>query len=295
MEENLTLTPLLPHQKSNLWVWIGVCVVMLGVGIGIGLFLGKQIYSQNTVQIDSYDQCVVAKGSYVQESNPATCVTSNGLRFKGPIASPTSTPDPTANWKTYINQVLGFQLNYPPTLKVTQDPKPSLSKDLGVSWILMLDDRQEGDVMGVSIKNSVLIQYTQNPVNGESHKPITNIKETTQGLESATFFSLQGYPAAKIRLSTSSIKNETPIKGVVVSIFILKDKSLWSITGDTINSDVSNGEIDQILSTFRFVDTLPEKTNDSFCGGIAGIICPEGYKCKYDGSYPDASGVCVKN
>ncbi|MBI4157223.1 hypothetical protein HY502_00015 [Candidatus Woesebacteria bacterium] len=32
-----------------------------------------------------------------------------------------------------------------------------------------------------------------------------------------------------------------------------------------------------------------------FCGGIQGIICPEGYTCKLDGNYPDASGACLKN
>ena len=31
-----------------------------------------------------------------------------------------------------------------------------------------------------------------------------------------------------------------------------------------------------------------------FCGGIAGFICGEGLGCKYDGSYPDAAGTCVK-
>ncbi len=30
------------------------------------------------------------------------------------------------------------------------------------------------------------------------------------------------------------------------------------------------------------------------CGGIAGILCPEGYQCHYDGNYPDAGGVCIK-
>jgi hypothetical protein len=30
-----------------------------------------------------------------------------------------------------------------------------------------------------------------------------------------------------------------------------------------------------------------------FCGGIAGIPCPGGYKCKLDGDYPDAGGTCV--
>ena len=31
-----------------------------------------------------------------------------------------------------------------------------------------------------------------------------------------------------------------------------------------------------------------------FCGGIAGVDCPEGYSCEYDGNYPDAGGVCAK-
>jgi len=32
-----------------------------------------------------------------------------------------------------------------------------------------------------------------------------------------------------------------------------------------------------------------------FCGGIAGIKCPDGFVCKYSGNYPDAGGTCVKN
>lgn len=43
------------------------------------------------------------------------------------------------------------------------------------------------------------------------------------------------------------------------------------------------------------VGLCPEKLPEgSFCGGIAAIMCPDGYKCKYDGNYPDASGSCVK-
>ena len=29
-----------------------------------------------------------------------------------------------------------------------------------------------------------------------------------------------------------------------------------------------------------------------FCGGIAGIPCPQGYQCTLDGDYPDAGGKC---
>ena len=31
-----------------------------------------------------------------------------------------------------------------------------------------------------------------------------------------------------------------------------------------------------------------------FCGGIMGKVCPSGYRCQYDGNYPDAGGTCIK-
>lgn len=40
---------------------------------------------------------------------------------------------------------------------------------------------------------------------------------------------------------------------------------------------------------------LETTENGVFCGGIAGILCPEGYTCEYDGNYPDASGTCKSN
>ncbi|HLE48995.1 MAG TPA: hypothetical protein VI819_03130 [Patescibacteria group bacterium] len=52
-------------------------------------------------------------------------------------------------------------------------------------------------------------------------------------------------------------------------------------------------ELSQILSTFRFTGT--EEDSGKFCGGIAGLACPEGYTCIYDGDYPDAGGTCRKN
>lgn len=40
---------------------------------------------------------------------------------------------------------------------------------------------------------------------------------------------------------------------------------------------------------------VPPKTEEQLCGGFVGFKCPEGYTCKLDGNYPDASGKCVKN
>jgi len=41
--------------------------------------------------------------------------------------------------------------------------------------------------------------------------------------------------------------------------------------------------------------TLIKKPDQGkFCGGIAGIKCPDNFECQYDGDYPDAGGTCVK-
>lgn len=38
----------------------------------------------------------------------------------------------------------------------------------------------------------------------------------------------------------------------------------------------------------------PDANEGKFCGGFAGILCPEGYLCQMDASYPDAGGTCTK-
>lgn len=38
----------------------------------------------------------------------------------------------------------------------------------------------------------------------------------------------------------------------------------------------------------------PLALEGEFCGGIAAFQCAPGLTCKYDGTYPDAGGTCVK-
>lgn len=115
-----SVSPVVPilRPKNHVVVSIFAGVVILAIGIGIGLMLGK--YSPK--QISSYEDCMKAKESSSQESNPPTCVTSNGLRFKGPVSSPTPTPDPTANWKTYTNSRANFSFRYPNDAQITEEP-----------------------------------------------------------------------------------------------------------------------------------------------------------------------------
>lgn len=42
-------------------------------------------------------------------------------------------------------------------------------------------------------------------------------------------------------------------------------------------------------------EACPTPENKMMCGGIEGRSCPRGYYCKYDGAYPDATGVCKKD
>lgn len=43
-----------------------------------------------------------------------------------------------------------------------------------------------------------------------------------------------------------------------------------------------------------YIKLINEDVSQVMCGGIAGKMCPDGYYCKYDGSYPDAAGKCIK-
>jgi hypothetical protein len=58
--------------------------------------------------IDSYESCSTAKGSVIQESYPATCITRLGTRFTQPAPS-----FDVSNWKTYINSKYKFTFRYP--------------------------------------------------------------------------------------------------------------------------------------------------------------------------------------
>jgi hypothetical protein len=43
-------------------------------------------------QISTYDECVKASGSIIQESYPAICITKADVRFTQPLSDPTPTP-----------------------------------------------------------------------------------------------------------------------------------------------------------------------------------------------------------
>jgi len=120
--------PSVKTQNHRWFLWLLGGLFVLALGIAVGLFSAKFLSGQfpNQPVINSYADCLVAKGSIVQESYPATCVTATGRRFTQPISSPTPesvkpTADPTADWKTYNNTEYNYSLKYPPNLTVGEN------------------------------------------------------------------------------------------------------------------------------------------------------------------------------
>ena len=67
--------------------------------------------------IDSYESCIASKGSLIQESYPATCITRLGTRFPEPIKN--SQIDDS--WKIFVNITKHYTFLYPPDQTVNAE------------------------------------------------------------------------------------------------------------------------------------------------------------------------------
>jgi hypothetical protein len=52
--------------------------------------------------------------------------------------------------------------------------------------------------------------------------------------------------------------------------------------------------VGRVAPDCKFAECPSGQPTPAFCGGIAGKMCPHGYICEYDGTYPDAGGKCVR-
>lgn len=58
--------------------------LIMGIFIGVGGLFAYQEFAASP-EITSYEMCIKAKGSVIQESYPATCITKDGKRFIQPV------------------------------------------------------------------------------------------------------------------------------------------------------------------------------------------------------------------
>lgn len=175
----------------------------------------------------------------------------------------------TANWLSYENSEFKFSLRHPlylykrefkdvgGYLYLIRFEETKFSKEKGI--VVGVSEGEFAEVLG-SIKNSLI---------EEGGKEVDTKEINFEGKRgNVTFFDPEGADGEKRAVAV--IENEN----LVYSI---------STTPE---------QIDLVLSTFTFLNS---ESDNIFCGGIAGVSCPDGFSCKYNGDYPDAGGVCIKN
>jgi hypothetical protein len=177
-----------------------------------------------------------------------------------PIATSTPTPDPTANWKTYVNTKYNFSLKYPNEWRV--DSMSQGTMGTGYTGATGLDNFLQISLSGkiepslsVNIKASTTpiekeIERNLKTMNASNNPDYKNIKQYQEELNDTRILILE------------SDRDEFHTK---VNYFNSIDKKyLISIEQfDNVNQ-IHKETLDQILSTFKFTDpdttctSLPE-------------------------------------
>lgn len=310
-------SPSLQKSGPNFLVWIVGGLVMLIIGVSVGLALGK--YSQTSPPIlpvsspiFSYEDCVDAKGSIVQMSYPAACVTEDGKRFTQPLTDeekqnllpPDQTREPTgstatANWKTY---------------QITNDPAtgyPDYEIKLPLGWKQIehssnfqgsetfQDSRKEGSIRIDILKNSSksltgflaeLDKENQTGWEGQPSRQILKTQTTKRGtydvVEREESWLAAGFTAKVVYIPTNNF---------VFSIAVFPYNAGGSPLTEALNS------FDQILSTFKFLDSSQTSSECGVCGpkglhNVEGKTCASGFECKSsDNGVVSSVGFCVKS
>lgn len=205
-----------------------------------------------------------------------------------PIVVATPTPDPTANWKTYTNTGQKWVLRYPSNWEMEE------IVDGSVIFRAPGTDYQEPTlkvVTGAEVRVSLLPWEYSGDISSleEEVGPVPESDVTIVAVERIT---VAGQTAVKT-ISES-------VDGRAISVSIPRGTEVFQITFRSPEESYHD-TFNLMLSTFKF---LEDSAKGEPCGGIAGKLCPAGYRCKYVcpeggseqacGSMPDAYGHCVK-
>ncbi|MCL4200241.1 hypothetical protein KJZ67_02780 [Patescibacteria group bacterium] len=102
-------------SKLSLRPLYTVLILIFGMLLGAGGLFAYQEYMA-APPVTSFDGCMTAKGSTIQESYPATCITRDGTRFIQPV-SPETYPDERVT--TYTSTDAHIALTFPRRMYVT--------------------------------------------------------------------------------------------------------------------------------------------------------------------------------
>lgn len=220
-----------------------------------------------------------------------------------PVSETSPTPDLAANWKTFTNNKFQYSLGYPKDWFIHSETtsnseintailanypadnvggsKTANSNDSDTKLAIRLEITYT-KLDGVDARFSEKEKRENSQLNPSSDLHIANLFTNRlygSNTEGEHFVSYTASPELDKYLSIHIY-----VKGVIVSDKIneLENAPEWR-------------DLNLIFSSVKFLDTTSIDSGlGKFCGGIAGVTCPAGYRCKLDGDYPDAGGKCVK-
>jgi len=102
--------------KLSLQPLYTMLILIFGMLLGAGGLFAYQEYIATTPAITSFDECMKSKGSIVQESYPATCVTRDGTRFVQPVNQDAYSDERVT---TYTSPEAHITLTFPRRMYVT--------------------------------------------------------------------------------------------------------------------------------------------------------------------------------
>jgi hypothetical protein len=186
----------IPHPKSKFKIILLIIFLLLIVGGGVYLLGTNKI---------------ILISKYFQKPTPTSVP-----------KSPTPTPDPTANWKTYSNKEYGFEIKYPNTWS----QKEFVSNPNQTFGIIFYE--KEG------LEKSVDIQIYNDD------KGIENFAQGAKQITSVQKLSIGDYPAVKLGAEGAM--------GGALNIF--KDGKRFDISCHESALEIWS----QMLSAFKFTD-----------------------------------------
>lgn len=249
--------------KSNKILIIGVALLLLAV-IGAAAYLFFQNQGNLSSQPTTYEECETAKGSVIQESYPATCVTKDGERFIQPIsqddqqrliqetATPSVSPsdeltfeqDQMLDWKKYTSDAYSFM--YPADVEFEE-------QEGGIATLIKWGPTQKADTeffdgislsfLSLSLSNSTITDYVQSQIDDIKN---AGLAEVTSGPDPIKIGDYSGTTYTMTGLGTHK----------VIVLGSLDETKFVEITNSTI--DPGNlgfsATVNQILDTFKFLE-----------------------------------------
>lgn len=243
-----------PFNRKNLTQALLLLAAFIAVVGGIWYWQSSRNEQPTPEQtaITNFEECIAA-GNPAMESYPRQCRSDDGQTFTEEI-------DDMANWQTYRNDEFGFEIMYPPTWKVgTLDAFPAISI------------YKEGEPPFSHHPNATQVSILPQGLGSEASygesKLVSQNLTGAEELKEIEFFLSNNGEARGFFITFIDVPNNWESYGYVwggveVQDYSLEEETVGGEPADypllLVKGSVDSQEqqtIQQILSTFRFIDT----------------------------------------